>query len=98
MRQFVLALLQLGLALCPAFVESLLTLLVLFLHEAYLFLVFVLSFLPLERLLVLIIFDLTLALLLKSIVLLLTLALHSRRLFLPRQALRGYLCFRALLF
>src|SRR5260370_8573122 len=98
MRQFVLAPFQSPLALSPAFLQSLLTLLVLLLHEAHLFFIFVLSFLPLERLLILIIFDLALTLLLKIVVLLLALTLHSRRLFLPRLALHAYLCLRPLLF
>src|SRR5580700_1068358 len=98
MRQFVLALFQFRLALSPAFLQSLLTLVVLLLHEAHLFFIFVLSFLPLERLLILIIFDLALTLLLKIVVLLLALTLDSRRLFLPRLALRAYLCLRPLLF
>src|ERR1700731_2298104 len=98
MRQFVFAHFQFRLALSPAFFQSLLTLLVLLLHETQLFFIFVLSFLPLERLLILVIFDLALTLLLKIVVLLLALTLHSRRLFLPRLALRAYLCLRPLPF
>src|ERR1700734_3468680 len=98
MRQLFFAHFQFRLALSPAFLQSLLTLLVLLLYEALLFLIFVLSFLPLERFLVLIIFDLALTLLLKIVVLLLALTLHSRRLFLPRLALRAYLCLRPLPF
>src|ERR1700722_5229568 len=98
MRQFVLALFQFRLALSPAFLQSLLTLLVLLLHETRLFFIFVLSFLTLERLLILIVFDLALTLLLKIVVLFLALTLHSRRLFLPRLAVRAYLGLRPLLF
>src|ERR1700736_6611084 len=98
MGQFLFAHFQFGLALSPAFLQSLLTLLVLFLHKAQLFFIFVLSFLSLERLLILIIFDLALTLLLKIVVLLLALTLHSRRLFLPGLALRAYLCLRPLPF
>src|SRR5580698_8158849 len=98
MRQFVFAPFQFRLALFPAFLQSLLTLVVLLLHEAHLFFIFVLSFLPLERLLILIIFNLALTLLLKIVVLFLALTLHSRRLFLPRLALRAYLCLRPLPF
>src|SRR4029077_20670317 len=93
-----LALFQFRLALSPRFLQSLLTLVVLFLHQARLFFILVLSFFALESLLILIVFDLALTLLLEILVLLLALTFHSRRIFLPRLAQRTYLCFRALLF
>src|ERR1700722_11773666 len=98
MRQLFFAHFQFPLALSPAFLQSLLTLLVLLLQEAHLFFIFVLSFFPLECLLILIIFDLALTLLLKIVALLLALSPPSRRLSLPRLALRAYLCLRPLPF
>ena len=96
--QFVLALLQRGLAKLPAFLQILLALLVLLLLQTDLFVVAVLGFLALELLLVLVVLDLALPLLFERLVLLFPLALGRRRGGLPLAALFGDFGLQTLLF